>query len=209
MSAYGQARTLSAPGDRKVTTAAEAGASALGCKWSLAILGALVDGPERSLALGRRLRAVPRKVLYERLRKLEDSGLVRRADNGRYPLVVYYGLSAKGRRLRPLLVSWQQLGLNWEVLEMTLKCKWTCPILYALSEDALTPSSLRARLSGLGKRQAFQRLAWLQERGIVERRVVATRPPTSVYALTPAGYRLAAMARRWERLVRGNGARAL
>lgn len=186
-----------------MTTAAAGQTRALACKWSLAILGALADGPQRSLALVRRLRTVPRKVLYDRLRQLERAGLVRRSDNGHYPLVVHYGLSPQGRRLRPLLVRWQQLGLEWELLEMTLKCKWTCPVLHALDQQALTPSSLRARLGGLGKRQAFERLAWLQDRGIVERRVVASRPPTSVYALTPAGKQLAGMARRWQRLLRG------
>jgi DNA-binding HxlR family transcriptional regulator len=169
----------------------------LHCKWSLAIVAALVSGPSRSLALSRRVGRIRHKVLFERLRELEAAGLVLRRERGGYPRAVYYRLAPPARPLRPLLRRWARAGFDWELLEMALKCKWTCPILATLRQAPLRPSELKQRLPGLGKRRTFERLAWLEARGAVERSVLPTRPPATVYQLTKLGQKLARTVDGW------------
>jgi len=203
-----QLRTFRAPGAEKVyrrTRSRPAGdacdpralPAVLHCKWSLAIVAALLSGPCRSLALARRLGRIRHKVLFERLRALEAAGLVTRCERGGYPRAVHYRLAPPARPLQPLLRGWARAGLDWELLEMALKCKWTCPILATLHEAPLRPSELKQRLPGLGKRRAFESLAWLAARGAVERSVLPARPPATVYQLTKLGTKLARAVGGW------------
>ena len=49
-------------------------------KWTLSIIAELINGPIRVGELRRRLGRVSKKILFERLDKLEQSGLVIRTD---------------------------------------------------------------------------------------------------------------------------------
>lgn len=49
-------------------------------KWTLSIIAELMNGPIRVGELRRRLGRVSKKILFERLEKLEQSGLVIRTD---------------------------------------------------------------------------------------------------------------------------------
>ncbi|HZP43639.1 MAG TPA: winged helix-turn-helix transcriptional regulator [Candidatus Binatia bacterium] len=164
----------------------------LGCRWSLAIVATLLAGPCRTLELRRRVGGIRLKVLSERLRALERAGCVARTEAPGYPRRVWYALTPTGRRLGPVLRPWAAAGVAWELAEMVLKCRWTSEIVLALRAAALRPAEVRARVPGLGKRRLFARLAWLEARGVVERRVVPSRPPVTVHRLTPRGRRLAA-----------------
>ena len=72
----------------------------LKCKWMPSILALLAEGPRCTLSLQRALPGITRKVLAERLRKLERWGLVRREPAGPR---VFYSLTEAGQALLPLL----------------------------------------------------------------------------------------------------------
>lgn len=165
---------------------------ALGCKWSLAVVAMLVDGPCRTLALRRRVGGIRVRVLTERLRALERAGCVVRHEAAGYPRRVSYALTPAGRRLGTLVRAWARGGIEIDVVEMVLKCRGAREVVLLLQRGQLRPTEILARTAGLGKRRLFERLAWLERRGMVARCVLPSRPPATVYRLTPAGRRLAA-----------------
>lgn len=73
-------------------------------KWTMLILLALADGPQRNGALLRRIDGISQKMLTQTLRELERNGLVIREDRHTVPPHVTYGLSPLGRSLSETLV---------------------------------------------------------------------------------------------------------
>jgi DNA-binding HxlR family transcriptional regulator len=73
--------------------------------------------------------------------------------------------------------------------------RWMLAILWAAAEEgAVRWNEFRQALAGIPPRTLAQRLAELEEAGVLERRVLAdTRPPRVEYRLTPAGRRLGAL----------------
>jgi DNA-binding HxlR family transcriptional regulator len=69
-------------------------------KWSAAIVRALAAGPLRYNRLLERIDGVSPRMLTLTLRALEDSGLVKRRQQGR---ALAYELSVAGRELLPVL----------------------------------------------------------------------------------------------------------
>ena len=67
-------------------------------RWAVLVVGALADGPARFGALRRRLEGISQKVLTEKLRDLENEGLIERTVVDR-PLSVSYALTDLGRSL--------------------------------------------------------------------------------------------------------------
>ncbi|NVD08646.1 helix-turn-helix transcriptional regulator [Vibrio sp. JPW-9-11-11] len=81
----------------------------IGDKWSLLILFALVDGPERFNALKSRIEGISQRMLTQTLRDLEREGYVDRTVYPEVPVRVDYALTALGGELvKPLyeLVRW-------------------------------------------------------------------------------------------------------
>jgi DNA-binding HxlR family transcriptional regulator len=70
----------------------------VGDRWTLLLVRELLLGGRRYGELERALPGIPSNLLAERLRLLEDEGLVTRADRA-------YRLTAKGRDLAPVLAS--------------------------------------------------------------------------------------------------------
>jgi DNA-binding HxlR family transcriptional regulator len=68
-------------------------------------------------------------------------------------------------------------------------------ILWAAAEEgAVRWNEFKQTLEGIPPRTLAQRLAELEDAGVLERRVLAdTRPPRVEYRLTPAGRRLGAL----------------
>jgi len=66
-------------------------------------LYALKEGPLRRNLLHERIGDVSNKVLTETLRRLESQRLIKRKTVASVPVEVDYGLTARGRRLWPLL----------------------------------------------------------------------------------------------------------
>ncbi|TQF04251.1 helix-turn-helix transcriptional regulator [Kitasatospora acidiphila] len=76
----------------------------IGGKWATIVLSLLKEGVHRYGALRRRVPQVSEKVLVQRLRSLEERGLIaRHSDCGKPPLAVSYRLTEEGESLVPVL----------------------------------------------------------------------------------------------------------
>jgi DNA-binding HxlR family transcriptional regulator len=73
--------------------------------------------------------------------------------------------------------------------------RWMLAILWAAAEaGAVRWNEFKQTLEGIPPRTLAQRLAELEEAGVIERRVLGdSRPPRVEYRLTPAGRRLGAL----------------
>jgi len=75
----------------------------VGCKWSLAVLGAVREGVRRPGAMERSIGGVSKKVLNERLRKLERFGILEKRSFPEVPPRVEYRLTRFGERFAALM----------------------------------------------------------------------------------------------------------
>jgi len=73
-------------------------------RWAVLIVGALDNGPLRFGELRRRLEGVSQKVLTDKLRDLEQEGLITRAVTDK-PLAVEYSLTEIGKSLNGPLAA--------------------------------------------------------------------------------------------------------
>jgi DNA-binding HxlR family transcriptional regulator len=72
----------------------------VGDKWTVLLLGSLVDGPRRFTELARAVEGISQKMLTQTLRGLERDGLVRRTVFPVVPVRVEYRLTPLGDTLR-------------------------------------------------------------------------------------------------------------
>ncbi len=77
----------------------------VGERWALLIVRELLFGPKRFNEIKTALPSISPNVLAHRLRELEASGVVTRADLGRPSLGSGYGLTTRGYALRPVIVE--------------------------------------------------------------------------------------------------------
>ena len=77
--------------------------SIVGCKWSLAVLDAIVAGVRRPGEMRRACDGISAKVLNERLRKLTRFGIVDRVVFPEVPPRVEYRLTRFGKQFVPLV----------------------------------------------------------------------------------------------------------
>jgi DNA-binding HxlR family transcriptional regulator len=73
-----------------------------------------------------------------------------------------------------------------------LERRWTLGTIYACSSGAARFNEFRQSLPGISPTTLSERLEQLEAAGIVERKLVAGRPPHAEYRLTQRGRRLAA-----------------
>jgi DNA-binding HxlR family transcriptional regulator len=71
-----------------------------------------------------------------------------------------------------------------------LERRWLLSILYAAHSGALRFNEFRQILGSVPPRTLAQRLTELEEAGVLERRVLPTRPPAAEYRLTAKGHEL-------------------
>ena len=71
-----------------------------------------------------------------------------------------------------------------------LERRWTLSILWASSEGAVRFNELKQAVGEIPPRTLAQRLVELEAAGILERRVIDSRPPRAEYLLTDEGRRL-------------------
>ena len=64
---------------------------------------------------------------------------------------------------------------------------WAANVIWHLREGPRRFSELRADIPPVSAKVLSQRLRELQERGVLERRVMPTSPPSVEYSLTPLG----------------------
>ena len=82
--------------------------------WTTYILYTLGEqGPQRFGELKRRVTGVSAKMLTERLRSLEQAGLVTRHYEATIPPKVTYALAARGHELRGALGTLAAVGSKW------------------------------------------------------------------------------------------------
>ncbi|HZG18323.1 MAG TPA: helix-turn-helix domain-containing protein [Candidatus Bathyarchaeia archaeon] len=74
-------------------------------KWTLYLLRDLFNGIKRFGELRRSLHPISPKTLTDRLRMLEENGIVTRTLYPGVPLHVEYDLTERGRRLQPIFAA--------------------------------------------------------------------------------------------------------
>jgi DNA-binding HxlR family transcriptional regulator len=85
----------------------------IGKRWTGAILSSLTDGPLRFGELARAIPGLSDRLLSQRLRELENEGLVERTVEPGTPVKVTYSLTAKGAELRPAIQELKQWASRW------------------------------------------------------------------------------------------------
>ena len=82
-------------------------------KWTMLVIRDLLTGTKRFSELRASLAGISPKTLTDRLRDLEQHGLVQRRSYAEIPPRVEYSLTAKGRTLEPVvgaLADWGRIA---------------------------------------------------------------------------------------------------
>ncbi len=82
-------------------------------KWTLLIIRDLASGVKRFNQLERSLHGISPKTLSERLRSLEEEGIITRQTFAEVPPRVEYSLTEKGRDLVAVIESMRNYGKRW------------------------------------------------------------------------------------------------
>jgi DNA-binding HxlR family transcriptional regulator len=82
-------------------------------KWTLLIIRDLASGVKRFNQLERSLHGISPKTLSERLRSLEEEGVILRKTFAEVPPRVEYTLTEKGRDLVDVIESMRSYGKRW------------------------------------------------------------------------------------------------
>jgi DNA-binding HxlR family transcriptional regulator len=85
----------------------------LGRRWAGAIVRALLSGVTRFSALADTIPDLSDRMLSERLKELEDAGIVARVVIPTMPVRVEYHLTASGQALRPLMAATLDWAAAW------------------------------------------------------------------------------------------------
>jgi DNA-binding HxlR family transcriptional regulator len=82
-------------------------------KWTLLVLRDLAFGPCRFSELERSLAGISPRTLSQRLKTLEDEGIIERRAFAESPPRVEYHLTSKGRDLVPIVDAMRGYGERW------------------------------------------------------------------------------------------------
>jgi DNA-binding HxlR family transcriptional regulator len=88
-------------------------ANLIGHRWTPLILRDLSEGSRRFGELQRSLVGISPKTLSERLKRLEESGVVERTCFAEVPPRVEYNLTVKGHALLPIIEAMRGYGAAW------------------------------------------------------------------------------------------------
>ena len=88
-------------------------AEIIGNKWTPLIVRDLARGHRRFSELERSLIGISPKTLSERLKRLEEAGVVDRVCYAEVPPRVEYSLTGKGHALLPVIESMRSFGTAW------------------------------------------------------------------------------------------------
>ena len=86
----------------------------IGKRWTGAIVVALTEGPMRYAEIGKAVPGLSDRLLSQRLRELEDEGLVERQVEAGTPVRVTYSLTEAGRQLDPVLSELKSWARRWK-----------------------------------------------------------------------------------------------
>jgi len=110
----------------------------VGERWALLLLRELFAGPKRFTDLAEGLPGIGTSVLSERLRQLEDDGLVSRRRLGPPVRAQVYELTARGAAIKPVLaglVRWGAVYLAGKGADLATRGRW---LLQAMATTAGT-----------------------------------------------------------------------
>ena len=102
-------RTMN-PVHESTSCAVAACAEIIGAKWTALLVHDLSEGPRRFTELEHSCAGISPRTLSERLRALEDEGLVLRRSYAESPPRVEYELTAKGDALLPIIEEMRRFG---------------------------------------------------------------------------------------------------
>jgi DNA-binding HxlR family transcriptional regulator len=86
----------------------------IGKRWTGAIVSALTDGPMRFGELAKAVPGLSDRLLSQRLRELEEAGVVERDVEPGAPVKVHYSLTEKGADLRPAITELRAWARRWK-----------------------------------------------------------------------------------------------
>ena len=90
-------------------------AEIVGAKWTAILVHDLSEGPRRFSELEHSCSGISPRTLSERLRALEQEGIVVRRSYPESPPRVEYELTAKGAALLPIIDAMREFGRDWLV----------------------------------------------------------------------------------------------
>ena len=99
--------------DTRVCPHFHAAVELIGRRWAGAILWALTERPHYFKELRLTVPGLSDRLLSQRLRELEAEGLVERSVHPGPPARVRYGLTEKGRALRPAIRELRAWACHW------------------------------------------------------------------------------------------------
>ena len=86
----------------------------IGRRWTGAILCSLIEGPRRFGELGKVVPGLSDRLLSQRLRELEEEGLVQRDVEAGTPVRVTYSLTETGEALGPAINELKSWAKQWK-----------------------------------------------------------------------------------------------
>jgi DNA-binding HxlR family transcriptional regulator len=98
--------------DKAICPKFESALDILNKRWTGLIIFQLLEGAQRFSVIESSI-GISGRVLSERLKDLEKSGIVERKVYDETPVRIEYGLTEKGRALEPVLKSIQQWAEGW------------------------------------------------------------------------------------------------
>lgn len=105
-------RTMN-PVHESTSCAVAACAEIIGAKWTALLVHDLSEGPRRFSELEHSCAGISPRTLSERLRALEDEGLVERRSYPESPPRVEYELTDKGEALLPIIEEMRHFGHDY------------------------------------------------------------------------------------------------
>ncbi|HEX2505389.1 MAG TPA: helix-turn-helix domain-containing protein [Gaiellaceae bacterium] len=106
-------RTMRAVHDSQCSVACTA--DIIGAKWTAVLVHDLSEGPRRFSELERACPGISPRTLSERLRVLEEEGILLRRSYAESPPRVEYELTPKGEALLPIITEMRRFGHEWLV----------------------------------------------------------------------------------------------
>jgi DNA-binding HxlR family transcriptional regulator len=91
----------------------EHAAQLLGKRWMGLLLDSLMGGPRRFCELTAAVDGLSDRVLSDRLRELEEEGIVERIVYPQIPVRVEYRLTDKGNDLKPVVQAMHEWAEKW------------------------------------------------------------------------------------------------
>lgn len=88
-------------------------ATFLGKRWTGLILRVLLEGEFRFSEILDSVPGLSSRLLTERLKEMEEAGMVLREVRNEYPIKVEYTLTQKGRSLAPVIREMQTYAEEW------------------------------------------------------------------------------------------------